>query len=191
MYLQLLGDQGLDEMLQNLDEQFARDTRRQGCRREDCRGVLHSARFRRKPRGLAGLRAQESYRHSFCCARRNCRTRSTSPSVRFLGPKVYLAAVVVVVSVLRCGATPLRVQRLSQLTGASRRTIQRWRSWWLHQFPLSTFWQLKRADFIEPAQMEQALPLSALERFQADSARERLILFLRFLAPLQTNTLNL
>lgn len=50
MYLQLLGDRGLDEVLQGLDEDLAAQTRQKGCRKPNCRGLLHSARYRRKPR---------------------------------------------------------------------------------------------------------------------------------------------
>jgi hypothetical protein len=111
-------------------------------------------------------------------------------SLRFLGPKVYLATVVVLVSVLRCGITPMRTRELQQLTGASRRTVQRWRAWWLRTVPRTPRWQLRRAAFAQPASSESDLPRSALECFQADNARERLILFLRFLAPLHGTRLS-
>ena len=47
--------------------------------------------------------------------------------MRFLGPKVYLTAVVVLVAAMRHGATPRRVRELSAHFGADRRTIERWR----------------------------------------------------------------
>ena len=50
------------------------------------------------------------------------------PSVRFLGRKVYLGAVVVLVAAMRQGPSPRRVRELSELFGADRRTIARWRS---------------------------------------------------------------
>lgn len=50
---------------------------------------------------------------SLCCAR--CRKRRTPPSVRFLGRRVYLAAVVVLACVLRQGPTRWRVARLRDL----------------------------------------------------------------------------
>jgi len=189
MYLQLLGDRGLDEVLRGLDEDVASQTRQRGCRKPDCRGVLHTARYRRKPRSMPGLKDTACYRESFYCARKNCRTRTTPPSLRFLGPKVYLATVVVLVSVLRSGATPMRARQLQHLTGASPRTVQRWRAWWLRQVPLTPFWQVKRAEFTDLCVVEAGLPRSALERFQA-GARERLILFLRFLAPLHGRVLS-
>jgi len=42
---------------------------------------------------------------SFCCALDGCRSRATPPSLRFLGRKVYLAAIVVLIAILRHGAT--------------------------------------------------------------------------------------
>src|SRR3984893_16426162 len=71
--------------------------------------VLHSARFRRKPRGgPAGLGEAYDQRLSFCCASDLCRKRMTPPSFRFFGRKVYLGAVVVLVSAMRQGATAAR-----------------------------------------------------------------------------------
>jgi len=35
----------------------------------------------------------------FCCAVDGCRSRATPPSLRFLGRKVYLAAIVVLVAI--------------------------------------------------------------------------------------------
>ena len=46
------------------------------------------------------------YRLSFCCDRDGCRKRATPPSVRFLGRKVYLGAVVVLVAAMRQGPRP-------------------------------------------------------------------------------------
>jgi|SRR3989344_9371846 len=61
----------------------------------------------------------------------------TPPSVRFLGRKVYLGAVVVLVSAMRQGLTPRRVRELSNLFGADRRTIARWQVFWREQIPRS------------------------------------------------------
>ena len=55
---------------------------------------------------------------SFCCDREGCRKRVTPPSVRFLGRKVYLHAVIILVAAMRQGATPRRVHELSELFGA-------------------------------------------------------------------------
>jgi hypothetical protein len=65
--------------------------------------VLHSARYPRKPRGLpGGARSCCDFRYSFCCA--DCRHRTTPFSVRFFGRRVYIAAIMVVVSATRASA---------------------------------------------------------------------------------------
>jgi hypothetical protein len=74
--------------------------RRAGCAL--CCGVLHSARYWRKPRGRAcDVGPEHDRRFSFCCAVDGCRSRATPPSLRFLGRKVYLATIVVLVSMMQ------------------------------------------------------------------------------------------
>ena len=127
MYRTLLADARFYELLLAFDRDIAAAARAVGCSR--CGGVLHSARFRRKPRGgPAGLGEAYDQRLSFCCASDLCRKRMTPPSFRFLGRKVYLGAVVVLVSAMRQGATAAR--QLCELVGVGRRTIARWREWW-------------------------------------------------------------
>ena len=65
-------------------------------------------------RGWGGWReVPEAYglRLSFCSARDGCRKRATPPSVRFLGRKVFLGAVVVLVAAMRHRASPRHVRR--------------------------------------------------------------------------------
>jgi hypothetical protein len=60
----LLCDKRFHQLLLQFDEDLAASTRAGGCRR--CGGRLHSARYRRKPRGAPpGLVAQYSQRSSF------------------------------------------------------------------------------------------------------------------------------
>ena len=89
MYQALLADVRFHQLLLNFDHDMADAARSQGCA---CGGVLHSARYRRKPRGLpAGLdKKVYCWRFSFCCAVDGCRHRDTPPSLRFLGRRVYL-----------------------------------------------------------------------------------------------------
>jgi hypothetical protein len=68
--------------------------------------------------------------------------------VRFLGRKVYLAAIVVLVSAMRQGPAPHRVRELSQLFGADRRTIVRWQVFWREQFVPSPFWKIARGRLL-------------------------------------------
>ena len=118
----LLTDLRFHRLLLAYDEDLAARARTGRCLR--CGGVLHSARYRRKPRGLpAGLCDEYQQRFSFCCAKRECRRRKTILSLRFLGRKVYAGAILVLISGLSRGATPATRRRLQALVGASRRTI--------------------------------------------------------------------
>jgi hypothetical protein len=181
LYQTLLADSSLYVFLFQLDEDIAADCRRGGC---PCSGSLHSAKYPRKPRGLPpGLEDKYDSRFSFCCAREGCRCRSTPASFRFLGRKVFVAAVVVLVSALRHGATPKRVAMLRELVGVSRRTVERWREWWQNGFVRSPFWKAVRGRLKTPVDSE-ALPLSLLNMFSGKEAKIRLISLLRLLLPL-------
>ncbi len=185
MLAALLADSRLYALLQRCDEDLAAEQRAGGCPR--CGSALHSARYRRKPRGFAGLAAEEyGWRLSFCCARAGCRARATPPSLRFLGRKVYLGAVVVLVSALRCGVTPTRMRYLEQRIGMSRRTVMRWRQWWCAELIATAFWRAAASRLMPPVEHRE-LPASLLERF-AGAARDRLISALRFIAPLTTTS---
>lgn len=73
-----------------IDYDLAEATRLSQCRL--CGGPLHVSNFLRKPRGLGFAPAEEERRRlSFCCGREGCRARSTPPSVRFLGRRMYVA----------------------------------------------------------------------------------------------------
>jgi hypothetical protein len=124
----------------------------------------------------------DCWRQSYCCAREGCRGRTTPPSLRFLGPKVYLAAVVTVITAMRCGVTPARMQRLKELVGVSRQTVRRWQEWWQRTMPQTAFWRALCAAFPSPVELA-ALPLSLLDQF-AGGVEERLLALLRCLAPL-------
>lgn len=179
MYQSLLADARFHDLLLAFDRDLAAVARAAGCVR--CGGVLHSARFRRKPRGgPVGLGEVYDQRLSFCCAVDLCRKRTTPPSFRFLGRKVYLGAVVVLVSAMRQGAAAAR--ELSDLFGVSRRTIARWREWWRDAFTASPFWRVAAAAFI-PSVDQDRLPASLIERFTG-SGGERLVALLRFIAPI-------
>jgi hypothetical protein len=181
LYSTLLADATFHELLLVFDQDIAISARREPCLL--CRGVLHSARYRRKSRGRpAGLGEEHDWRLSFCCARDGCRTRRTPPSFRFLGRKVYLAAMVVLIAIMREGVTAARMRQLSALVGVSRRTVDRWRRWWRDTFTASPFWQIGRATFMPPVDQEH-LPASLIERFTGSGA-ERLIALLRFIAPI-------
>ncbi len=123
---------------------------------------------------------------SFCCARRDCRKRATPPSFRFLGRKVYLGAVVVLIAALRCGPTPARMRHLAELVGVNRRTVVRWRLWWCEELPATPFWRAASGTLLPPVQRSE-LPAALLERF-AGGAQERLLGLLRFILPITTGS---
>ena len=185
MYQTILNDASFYRALLKFDEELAEEVRQRGC---GCGGKLHSARYPRKPRG-APEELQEDYsrRRSFCCAEEGCRKRTTPASFRFLSRRVYVAAVVVLIAALRQGATPARVKQLRVIVGASRRTVERWRQWWLEEFPRSSFWRWARGQLATPVD-EHELPLPLLESFRKPGAEERTIDLLRFILPLTTTS---
>ena len=183
MVAALLADGRLYAMLKHFDEDLAAEQRAWGC--PHCGAALHAAPYPRKPRGLPrGRNGEHDRRLSLCCARHGCRRRATPPSLRFLGRKVYVAAVVVLISALRCWPTPTRVQCLEELAGVSRRTILRWRTWWCEVLPDTPFWRAAAGTLMPPVERSR-LPASLLERF-AGSAQDRLVSLLRWLAPITT-----
>jgi hypothetical protein len=169
-----------------VDQDLAKTTRDKGC---PCGGRLHCSNYTRKQRGGPDT-LPDTYRTrlSFCCDRDGCRKRATPPSVRFLGRKVYLGAVVILASAMRHGASPRRVRELSTLFGADRQTLDRWQSFWLEYFPQTPFWKVARAR-LSPVGDIATLPLSLLTAFVHhcldDDGWTRL---LRFLAPITTST---
>ena len=179
---QILRDTRFYELLLGFDRQIADAAHADPCR--ECGAKLHWGSFGRKPRGVpAGLGPQHLRRFSLCCAADGCRTRETPSSLRFLGRKVFLGAMVVLISAMQSGLTPARMRGLKQLVGVSRRTVARWRDWWCRDFAESPFWRAQRA--LAPSVSATDLPASLLQSF--DGAVERqLILFLRFLAPITT-----
>jgi hypothetical protein len=103
--------------------------------------------------------------------------------VRFLGRKVYLGAIVVLVAAMRQGPTPRRVRELTERFGACRRTIGRWRAFWEELFPQTQFWKAARGQLVRA--VAAALPRALLEAFvrNAESCVEWGDL-LRFLSPI-------
>lgn len=76
--------------------------RRQAC---PCGRRLHRAYYTRKPRGGPDdLPGASRSRFSFCCQCDGCRKRVTRPSVRCLGRRVYLGAVVILIAAALSGS---------------------------------------------------------------------------------------
>lgn len=179
----LLRDVSFWLFLLSVDEDLAAKTRKKGC---PCSGRLHCADYPRKPRGgpedlPEQYRERFRKRFSFCCNQEGCRKRTTPPSVRFLGRKGFLGAVVILVAAVRQGPTPRRVRTLSELFEVDRRTITRWQTFWREHFPRTSFWKVARARLV-PVFDVAVLPRSLLNAFvRTDNDREgwkRLLLFL-------------
>jgi hypothetical protein len=179
--LKVLGEAAFYRLLMHFDEDLAAAERTLGCR--VCGKRLEVADFRRKPRGVAiPLPERFAERLSFCCADRSCRKRRTPASLRFLSRKVYLGAIVVLISAMRCGPTPARMRRLHELVGVSRHSVARWRRWWSEELPATRVWTGLAGTLMPPVGVAD-LPASLLERF-AGPPDERLLALLRWLLPL-------
>jgi hypothetical protein len=96
---------------------------------------------------------------------------------------VYLAAVVVLASALRAGLSDRRAARFAEYIKVPKRTIERWRRWWLQDFADSAFWKRARSRLMPPI-VVAALPASLLERFAGSDLSAQLVAVLQFLTPL-------
>lgn len=174
--------------LVEIDDVFAEKVRAAGC--ADCGGRLDRADYERKPRGELG-EAAEAYRRrrSFCCRREGCRHRATPPSVRFLGRKVYVAALVVIASVLGRQQSLVGRGAPRRVHGVPVRTVRRWLSFWSIAFVLTSFWTEAKAFVASPVD-ETMLPGSLLARFGVTTGTTTLTRMLRWIAPITTSSVR-
>ncbi|MGE0386212.1 MAG: hypothetical protein AB7Q97_15905 [Gammaproteobacteria bacterium] len=184
-----LSDSNFWALLFRIDEDLAAQIRAGGC--PHCGGALHQSNYPRKPRGVARavLGPQYEQRLSLCCSREGCRRRRTPASVRFLGARVYLGAVVTLVSALAHGLNGRRAALLCAQFGTSVRTLERWRQWWTQRFVATSLWSQIRgrlASAVAPAQ----LPAGLLERVSGADVATRMTQLLGLLAPLTTSPLS-
>ena len=182
MYHELFGNASFWDFLFSVDEELAEASRQEGC---PCGSRLHRANYPRKPRGgCQNLPEAYRYRLSFCCQRDGCRKRKTPRSVRFLGRKVYLGAVVVLVSAMRHGPSSRRVRQLSELFDVDERTIVRWRVFWRELFPQTAFWKVNRGRLVPRIDVSQ-LPSALLTAFiHRGNSREEWGRLMEFLSPI-------
>ena len=165
----LISDPTLYSRLLEFDAELAGETLGKGC-----------PHYPRKPRGIpADHRPGFSFRFSFCCS--SCRRRVTSPSLRFLGRKIYIG-LVVVIDCCCVGRITAWFSRVSDAMGISLRTLWRWRAFWRETFPSTRFWQEARGRLM-PIPDDHAFPLSLLQVFEG-SREDPPIAFLRFLSPI-------
>lgn len=169
-----------------IDFELAEATRLRGCRY--CGGKLHSARYPRKPRCGRELTSSDwSWRWSFCCSREGCRRRTTPPSVRFLGRRVWPGIIIVVLSAIDQLLGRRRAKRFRQAFGVARRTLDRWRSWWQKGFPRLELWRFERARFGPPPPSQEELPAALVTCFGPRAESSTLTSVLRFLSPISTS----
>jgi hypothetical protein len=169
------------EALLQEDERIVCEAAARGC--PACEGRLHRADYARKPRGALVAGEGEAYatRFSLCCDREGCRRRATPPSLRFLGRRVYLGAVVLVAGVFaRMTTSRAEVRRV---TGVPTRTTCRWLGWWSGPFVSTEVFLALRARLVGvavdelPGPIVHALPGTLPEKVRA---------MLALLAPLTT-----
>ena len=168
------------QLLFDLDCDLAAEVREAGC--VHCGSSLHSAPYPRKPRGVRRAVLGEGYdrRLSFCCSREGCRLRCTPPSVRFFNRRVYLGALVVLVTALTQELTGRRRERLREQFGVSARTLRRWQRWWREHVPRTTGWRAMASWFVPPVTVN-GLPASLVARFGNGNTAASLVATLRFL----------
>jgi hypothetical protein len=185
MWHDFRADASIRALLLAFDEAVLGLVKAEGCSR--CGGRLDRADYPRKPRGaeIDPEGEQWNRRLSLCCCEDGCRRRSTPPSARFLGRKVYLGIVVAI--------APAVLQQSGDVgftcaaTGVPARTTRRWRSWWQAAFVESAFFLVARGFLREPISAS-LLPLMLLDRF-AGSAEEKALALLRFVSPVTTTSL--
>jgi hypothetical protein len=171
------------EMLERHDEAITGRVAAEGC--PLCDGPLHRGDYERKPRGGLIARAGEEFvkRFSLCCGREGCRKRATPPSLRFLGRRVYLGAVVIMASLV---AHALGVAaEIRAATGVPARTTRRWLAWWRGPFISTAVFVAIRARLIgvDVAQ----LPASILDRLPG-TRDEQVRMLATLLAPITTGS---
>jgi len=181
-----LSDSRFYRFLSQIDLDIATEIQYGGC--PHCGGSLHVSCYPRKPRGIRSVLDESyEYRLSFCCAEDGCRRRSTPPSVRFLGRKVYLGVMVVLITAMEHGLTSKRRKQLIENLDLWPQTISHWRKWWRESFPVSRCWQAQKGNFMPPIELE-GLPGSLLGRLNGKDLPLRLCRLLLLLAPFTTTS---
>jgi hypothetical protein len=170
------------EGLTAIDVAIVERAAKEPCR--DCGGPLYRGDYPRKPRGGRIAAAAEAFarRFSLCCGRDGCRRRATPPSVRFLGRRVYVGAVVIVASAV--ALTTVAANAAVRATGVPARTTRRWLRWWRGPFTTSGPFVDLSARLV-PAPARQGLPISLLERLSGDQSTP-VAKLLAWLAPITT-----
>ena len=107
--------------------------------------------------------------------------------MRFLGRKVYLGVIVVLLTALHHGLTEARCRRLLEALEVPAQTLWRWRRWWREQFAQTPCWRALAGRFMPPLAVDQ-LPAALLERLAGSGLAERLVHLLVLISASTTTT---
>lgn len=91
--------------------------------------------------------------------------------VRFLGRKVYVSILIVLVAAMTQGPSAVRLSVLRRELDIPPRTIKRWLIYWQKTFPCLNSWRYQRGNFMPPVD-ESDLPLSLLSRLSRSDGSE-------------------
>ena len=146
MLPELLQSTNLFRLLHRIDIDLAKQQQKAGC--PFCGGALHYSTYQRKPRGGPALPDDLCKRLSFCCGNEKCRRRTLPVSTLFMDRRVYLRAVILIVTSLNQNK-PQQYSKnmLSRMFGADRKTINRWLAYFHAIFPQSKVWKAIRGRF--------------------------------------------
>jgi len=162
MYLETVSRVTFYDRLHRIDQGLAAECWR--CRCPYCGGRLDFAPYARKPRGgPEGIPEEVLVRLSLCCGEQGCRRRTLPPSCLFLGPKVYWAAIVLVVVALRQRRPgSFSAAKLRGLFGVSWETVLRWMEMFASEIPKSRSWRRLRG-LVPGTVRDDDLPAGLLE----------------------------
>lgn len=107
--------------------------------------------------------------------------------MRFLGRKVYLSVVVILITALEHGLTPHRRLALAEHLDLSPKTFYRWRRWWREVFAQSQAWRDLRRRLLPPPAVAD-LPGALLSHLPGGDLAARLLALLPHLVPLATGS---
>jgi hypothetical protein len=167
MYIDIGRQATLFQALLLIDRDLAEKCRSDRC--PHCGGPLHKSDYMRKPRGcLEKLDEEVCTRMSLCCGTQGCRRRTIPPSCRFLGRKVYFAAVVLVVVAMRQRRpSSTSAAKLRDAFDVSWETVRRWMTYFQEVFPKTTTWQRVRGS-VPSRVRDDDLPAGLLEVLTSD-----------------------
>jgi hypothetical protein len=172
------------ESLFLIDKKIAKEFQSSNkCKR--CHKKLHSDNYVRKPRGLP-IEAEKyfQFRFSFKCS--SCRKRSTCPTVRFSGQKVYVSMLVSLIPSEDPRTKAMMSELNNQLPTLAKITIKRWSKWWV-MLPQSSAWKLIEGSVPVNVNMK-FLPDFLIDKFGRTTRSwiNTYKAFLKFLTPIMT-----